>query len=76
MSKQENRKKANQPSNVIALPKRCPAEGCGEKVVRSAFCEEHFDWFKFGLINRKGEKPKDFDKKYQTYLHKFKKKSA
>ncbi|MCC7405398.1 MAG: hypothetical protein IT288_13450 [Bdellovibrionales bacterium] len=61
--------------NVVSLPERCPVEKCGKKPTRSAFCEEHFHWFKEGLVNRKGEKPKDFDKKYQHYLKKHRKAS-
>ena len=55
-------------SNVVSLPERCPV--CAGKATRSSFCEEHFVWFKEGLINRKGEKPKDFDKKYQAFMRK------
>ena len=57
-----------QGGNVVQLPTACPVEGCGKKPKRSAFCAEHFVWFKEGLINRKGEKPKDFDKKYQGFM--------
>ena len=79
MSKQDNRENAKKksenpvPNNVVALPQRCPVDGCGKKPERSAFCAEHFEWFKFGLINRKGEKPKDFDKKYHSFMQKQKK---
>lgn len=62
--------KKNQPppqGNVVAMPARCPVQECGKKAERSDFCGEHFLWFKEGLINRKGEKPKDFDKKYMAY---------
>ncbi|NQZ00632.1 MAG: hypothetical protein HRT45_08190 [Bdellovibrionales bacterium] len=65
-----------QGGNVVALPTECPAEGCGKKPKRSAFCEEHFVWFKEGLINRKGERPKDFDKKYMAFQMRQKKKAA
>lgn len=78
MSKQDNRENAKKkqtqaPSNVAYLPQSCPAEGCSTKPKRAGFCQEHFEWFKFGLITKKGEQAKDFDKKYQTYIHKFKK---
>ncbi len=56
--------------NVVSLPTRCPVEGCGKKPSRMHFCSEHFEWFKMGLVNRQGERPKDFDKKYQAYLRK------
>ena len=73
MAKKEEGKKKQQAggggngNNVAQLPSRCPVEGCGKKVERSAFCSEHFGWFKEGLINRQGQKPKDFDKKYQAW---------
>ena len=53
--------------NVLSLSK-CPAEGCSKKAERMDFCTEHFMWFKEGLINKKGQKPRDFDKKYQDFL--------
>lgn len=53
--------------NVVSLTV-CPVEKCGKKASRAEFCNEHFQWFKEGLIARNGEKPKDFDKKYQAYL--------
>jgi hypothetical protein len=43
---------------------------CPKKVSKANFCEEHFVWFKEGLINRKGEKPSDFDKKFQAFARK------
>lgn len=73
----KDKSKAANPSpppanNVIQLPQKCPVEGCSKKPQRSVFCQEHFAWFKEGLINRQGEMPKDFDKKYQTYMRKHK----
>ena len=53
-------------NNVIEFS-RCIAEGCSKKDARAGFCEEHFMWFKEGLITAKGEKVKDFDKKMQQY---------
>ncbi len=58
------------PQNVVQLHQRCPVDSCGKKPQRSTFCNEHFTWFKQGLINRAGKKPKDFDKKHQAYLQK------
>ena len=52
----------------IWYPDQETMEACGKKPRRSVFCEEHFLWFKEGLVNRKGEKPKDFDKKHQAFL--------
>ena len=67
MSKKD---KNQNPNNVVAFLARCPVENCCHKAERSAFCNEHFHWFKQGLVNRKGEKPKDFDRKYQAYIKK------
>lgn len=68
MSDKKN-KKPQQPGQVVQLPSRCPVDSCGKKAQRSKFCNEHFFWFKEGLVNKSGEKPKDFDKKYQAFLH-------
>jgi hypothetical protein len=63
-------KKENQvPGQVISLAaNRCQADGCKSKPARAGFCEEHFDWFKAGLITKEGHRAMDFDKKYQHYL--------
>ena len=61
-------------NNVVSIS-MCPVEKCGKKASRMEFCDEHFSWFKEGLISRKGEKPKDFDKKYQAFLLRTKKAS-
>lgn len=58
-------KKNNDP---IAIVSKCPVEGCGKKAERAEFCSEHFSWFKEGLVNKQGQKPRDFDKKYQDFL--------
>lgn len=58
------------PAQVTTMPDRCPAEGCGKPQKKMHFCEEHFLWFKAGLINKKGERPSDFDKKYEVYKRK------
>jgi hypothetical protein len=62
--------KENKPNNVATLPDRCPTEGCKKPVARMHFCEEHFAWYKEGLINKRGVKPTDFDKKYQHWMRK------
>lgn len=49
---------------------RCLAENCKKSMERMHFCAEHFLWYKEGLINKRGEHPSDFDKKYQNYIHK------
>jgi len=59
-----------QMASVHAIPHRCPVENCGLKATRMNFCKEHFTWFKEGLVNKNGEKPKDFDKKYMAFKRK------
>ncbi len=70
--KKEEKKQENKPltpSNVISLAdNRCNAEGCKSKSKRAGFCNEHFDWFKAGLINKEGKQVVDFDKKYQHFM--------
>lgn len=57
------------PNKVVQLPTgRCIADGCSERALRADFCKEHYQWFKEGLINREGHKPRDFEKKYHAYL--------
>ena len=67
MSKKQN---PTGPQNVASLPDRCLAEGCNKGQSKLTFCDEHFVWYKEGLINKKGERPSDFDKKYQLFLRK------
>jgi hypothetical protein len=69
MSKAQSGKTNQSSNNVIQLPSSCPVEDCRNKPRRAGFCEDHFIWFKEGLVNRKREKPKDFDKKMQAYLN-------
>ncbi len=66
MSEQKKQKgggNPNQPSNVVQLPSKCKAEACGKKADRAEFCEEHFTWFKEGLLTKEGKKPIDFERK-------------
>ncbi len=62
-------------SNVIPLSKCC-AEGCSKKSDLLNFCNEHYDWFKFGVITKEGKRPSDFDKKYQAYQAHSKKRAS
>lgn len=52
--------------NVVSM--NCCVDKCGKKVDKLGFCAEHFVWFKEGLVNKRGQKPSDFDKKYQAYV--------
>jgi hypothetical protein len=56
--------------NVATLA-RCPV--CGTKPHKAGFCSEHFMWFKFGLVDKKGQKPLDFDKKFLAFQKRYKK---
>lgn len=60
-------------NNVTPMPTKCCAEKCGKKADKMNFCPEHFTWFKEGLLTKQGERPPDFDKKYQAYLRRTKK---
>ena len=69
MSKGE-KKPAAPGGNVVDLAKvLCVAEDCKKKASRAEFCDEHFVWYKEGLLTGKGEKPRDFDKKYVAFIH-------
>lgn len=74
MSKEKGGAPAGAPSNVVPMATNCCVEKCGKKIHKMNFCAEHFDWFKEGLVTKQGQRPSDFDKKYQAYMTK--KKSA
>lgn len=65
--KHQEPKAGGPPSTVANIQTACKADGCKKKSDKMDFCNEHYDWFKFGLITREGSKPIDFDKKYQSY---------
>lgn len=61
----------NVPNNVVHLSSvLCKSEGCKKKHTRASFCDEHYEWFKMGLITLEGHKAKDYDKKYSEFLRK------
>ncbi len=56
-------------SNVTALrPEKCISEDCKRSPDRAGFCEEHYVWFKEGLITASGKRAKDFDKQYHAWM--------
>jgi hypothetical protein len=56
------------PNNVVSLQaSKCVAEGCKTKPARAGFCDEHYTWFKEGLLTIDGYHAKDFDKKYHAW---------
>jgi hypothetical protein len=46
----------------------CKCGGCKKPQARFTFCDEHYEWFKFGLISKVGDRVPDFDKKYDHYM--------
>jgi hypothetical protein len=72
MSKKEvtAQTKPAQGAPIGTLPNTCLSEACKQKSNRLNFCNEHYDWFKQGLITKEGQRPKDFDKKYINYMKK------
>jgi len=61
-------KNNNGNNNVISLNATCLAEACKKKPQVAGFCEEHFTWFKEGLVTKEGIKPIDFDKKFVSFM--------
>ena len=46
----------------------CLETECNKKGERLNFCADHFRWFKAGLINKKGIRPVDFEKKMAAFF--------
>ena len=46
----------------------CKCAGCKKTSARFTFCEEHYEWFKFGLISKAGQKVSDFDRKQEHFM--------
>jgi len=62
------------PTNVTPIKaEKCISEECKRKPDRAGFCEEHYVWFKEGLMTIDGYRAKDFDKKYHDWLRRSKK---
>jgi hypothetical protein len=76
MSEKKNLEK-QVPNNVLPIgPTKCTAHDCKAKPVRAGWCNEHFDWFKMGLVTKEGQKAPDFDKKWHAWEASKKKKVA
>ena len=59
------------PANVVSHDfNKCKYSGCKTKPSRMNFCNDHFDWFKLGLITKEGAQAKDFEKKYNNWMRK------
>lgn len=57
---------SSQTDNVVRL--KCLADGCKSGPSRFEFCSEHYNQFKFGLINKLGKPVPDYEKKYDHYM--------
>ena len=65
--------KGKKPEATMESVAHCKCVGCKKTEARFTFCDEHYEWFKFGLISKTGQKVPDFDKKFdhfQAYLAK------
>lgn len=61
------------PANVIPLKaEKCLSEECKKNPERAGFCQEHYVWFKEGLLTIDGYRAKDFDKKFHSWLRRTK----
>lgn len=47
----------------------CKFKGCKHSPSKYSFCKEHFDQFKFGLINKNGEYVPDYEKKVDQFAN-------
>lgn len=54
----------------------CKFKACKHNPSKFGFCGEHFDQYKFGLINKHGEYVPDYEKKIEQYEDFKKKKTA
>ena len=53
---------------TVAGVEHCKCAGCKETSARFTFCEKHYEWFKFGLITKAGQKVPDFDRKNEHFM--------
>ena len=74
--KHQAQQQSSNPGAAAVPLSKCCAEGCGKKTDILTFCNEHYDWFKFGLITKAGKRPSDFDKKWTAYQSHGKKRVA
>jgi len=57
-------KKQNTETVAVTSEERCKSEGCKHAQARFTFCDQHYEWFKFGLVTKMGKKVSDFEKKF------------
>jgi hypothetical protein len=61
--------KGKTPETAATGFEKCKTDGCKQPEARFTFCGEHYEWFKFGLITKAGQKVSDFDKKFGHYTN-------
>ncbi len=54
---------------------KCQVKECKTGPSRFGFCKEHFDHYKFGLVNKEGRKVSDYERKFEHFTE-MKKRSA
>jgi len=59
--------KGKKPEVGGEVAEHCKCAGCKKAQARFTFCEDHYEWFKFGLITKVGAKVSDFDRKFDHY---------
>ena len=59
--------KGKKPEQIASGIDHCKCEGCKNTQSRFTFCDNHYEWFKFGLITKEGKKVGDFEKKWSHY---------
>lgn len=74
MDKEKKEKKEAGPTKQKAdgpvAASHCKTQGCKKTPARDVFCNEHFLWFKAGLVRKDGSFPKDFEQKYIQFVKK------
>lgn len=63
-----DKKQAGPEAPQASVSTHCKSQGCKKPEAKFTFCGEHYEWFKFGLINKAGAKVRDFDKKWDAYV--------
>lgn len=68
MGKKPEEKSDKSQGNVVSLAAvMCHVPKCSGKIDRMGFCAKHHEEYKFGLINQKGERPIDYEKKLEHF---------
>ena len=65
--------KVKKPVAVVEGAEVCKCMGCKKTQAKFTFCADHYEWFKFGLITKTGQKVSDFERKsehFAAYLEK------